>query len=68
MDWKKSSTRRKLVDWIGQTEETLAFTPKGPAEGSGGQSGDLEGLSSVEGADSESVIELLRKETRSRPP
>jgi hypothetical protein len=62
VDGKKSrSTRRKLIDSSGQTEETFAFSPKGPAEGSGGQSGDLQGLSNVEGADSESVVELLEE-------
>lgn len=34
---------------------------KGPGAGSGGQSGDLEGLSDVESADSESVEELVEE-------
>ena len=58
---KSRSVRRRLIDSSSETEETLAFSPKGPAEGSGGQSGDLQGLSSVEGADSESVVELLEE-------
>ncbi len=43
------------------TEETAAFSPAGPAARSGGQSGDFQGLSSVEAADSESVVELLEE-------
>jgi len=62
VDGKNSrSARRKLIDVSDQTEETLPYSLKGPAEGSGGQSGDLQGLSSVEGADSESVVELLEE-------
>jgi hypothetical protein len=34
---------------------------KGPGPASAGQSGDLEGLSDVEGADSESVEELVEE-------
>ena len=34
---------------------------KGPGAGSGGQSGDIEGLSDVESADSESVEELVEE-------
>ncbi len=34
---------------------------KGPGAGSAGQSGDLEGLSDVESADSESVEELVEE-------
>jgi hypothetical protein len=37
------------------------FEPKGLRPRSGGQSGDLQGLSGVEGADSESVGELLEE-------
>jgi hypothetical protein len=60
VDGKPRSARRQLID-RSQIEETLTFSPKGRAEGSGGQSGDLQGLSSVEGADSESVVELLEE-------
>jgi|SRR5271156_37801 len=38
-----------------------AFSGKTPGPGSGGQSGDLQGLSNAEGADSESVDELLEE-------
>jgi hypothetical protein len=58
---KSKSTRRKPIRRISQSEETTAFLPKGPVEPAGGQSGDLQGLSSVEGADSESVVELLEE-------
>jgi hypothetical protein len=44
-----------------QTVDTVAFAPDGLAARSGGQSGDLQGLSSIEGADSESVDELLEE-------
>ncbi len=41
--------------------DTVVFAPEGLAARSGGQSGDLQGLSSREGADSESVDELLEE-------
>ena len=41
--------------------DTAAFTREGLRARSGGQSGDLQGLSSREGADSESVDELLEE-------
>jgi hypothetical protein len=44
-----------------RTLDTVAFPPEGPGTRSGGQSGDLQGLSNVEGADSESVDELLEE-------
>ena len=58
---KSKSTRLKPIRRRSQTEETTAFLPKGPVARSGGQSGDLQGLSSVEAADSESVVELLEE-------
>jgi hypothetical protein len=39
---------------------TVAFSPEGSIARSG-QSGDLQGLSNVQGADSESVDELLEE-------
>lgn len=39
--------------------DTVAFEPQGLGTRSGGQSGDLQGLSDIEGADSEGVNELL---------
>jgi len=43
------------------TLATVAFPREGPGTLSGGQSGDLQGLSNLEGADSESVDELLEE-------
>jgi hypothetical protein len=45
----------------GQSIETINLSPKGLDSKSGGQSGALQGLSDVEGADSESVDELLEE-------
>jgi hypothetical protein len=44
-----------------QSVDTVSFPLKGRESRSGGQSGDLQGLSTVEGADSESVDELLEE-------
>src|SRR5260370_20170392 len=51
---KQVREKRKSVD-------TVAFLPEEPLMRSGRQSGDLQGLSSVQGADSESVDELLEE-------
>jgi hypothetical protein len=53
---KKNRSRGKSDD-----VETVVFQPKGLGARSGGQSGDLQGLSNREGADSESVGELLEE-------
>jgi len=53
---KKSRSRGKSDD-----VETVVFQPKGLGARSGGQSGDLQGLSNRESADSESVGELLEE-------
>ena len=45
----------------GQSIETINLEPKGLGSKSGGQSGDLQGLSDIESADSESVDELLEE-------
>ena len=45
----------------GQSVETINLEPKGLGSKSGGQSGDLQGLSDIESADSESVDELLEE-------
>ena len=45
----------------GQSVETEAFAPEARRETSGEQSGDLQGLSNIEGADSESVSELIEE-------
>src|SRR6267378_3373646 len=44
-----------------QSVDTEAFAPEALRERSGGQSGDLQGLSNIEGADSESVEELIEE-------
>ena len=41
--------------------DSVVFEPKGLGARSGGQSGDLQGLSNLGGADSESVDELLEE-------
>jgi hypothetical protein len=53
---KKARTRGKRED-VG----SVVFEPKGLGARSGGQSGDLQGLSDLGGADSESVGELLEE-------
>src|ERR1700730_4407610 len=58
---KRVSAVKKRVRDKSQTVDTVAFSPEGPGARSGRQSGDLQGLSSVEGADSESVDELLEE-------
>jgi hypothetical protein len=44
-----------------RTLDTVALPAEGPRTRSGGQSGDLQGLSNLEGANSESVDELLEE-------
>jgi hypothetical protein len=51
----------KPVRKSGRTLDTVAFPPETAQTRSGGQSGDLQGLSDVEGSDSESVDELLEE-------
>jgi hypothetical protein len=51
----------KRVRGKSDTVDTVAFAPEGLSPRYGGQSGDLQGLSSREGADSESVDELLEE-------
>ncbi|MFZ1136819.1 MAG: hypothetical protein WAN69_17855 [Candidatus Korobacteraceae bacterium] len=58
---KTASVLKKQVRKKSQSVDTVAFTPDGPQARSGRQSGDLQGMSSVEGADSESVGELLEE-------
>jgi hypothetical protein len=57
---KTASVLKKQVREKSQSVDTVAFSPEGPGARSGQQSGDLQGLSS-EGADSESVGELLEE-------
>jgi hypothetical protein len=63
---KKASvkTRRaakKRVRGKSENVDTLRYAPEGLAARSGGQSGDLQGLSNLAGANSESVDELLEE-------
>jgi hypothetical protein len=54
-------TGRKFGWGKSQSVDTVAFALKGLGARSGEQSGDLQGLSNVQGADSESVDELLEQ-------
>jgi len=57
---KTATARKKHIPPKSQSVETVAFAPEGSGARSG-QSGDLQGLSNVQGADSESVDELLEE-------
>jgi hypothetical protein len=58
---KTKGRLKKKVQKKNQSVDTLAFSLKRPEVRSGRQSGDLQGLSEVQGADSESVAELLEE-------
>jgi uncharacterized protein YbjQ (UPF0145 family) len=58
---KTSAALRTRVRGKRQSVDTAAFEPEALRERSGGQSGDLQGLSNIEGADSESVAELIEQ-------
>ena len=58
---KTATALKKQVREKSQSVDTVAFSPEGSGAGSGRQSGDLQGLSNVQGADSESVDELLEE-------
>ena len=58
---KTPAALRKRVRRKGQSVDTEAFAPEELGARSGGQSGDLQGLSNIEGADSESVTELMEE-------
>jgi hypothetical protein len=58
---KTARAAKKRVRGKSQTVDTVAFAPEGLAARSGGQSGDLQGLSNIAGANSESVDELLEE-------
>ncbi len=58
---KSPGTTKKRTRKASQPKESAVFLPVGPGSDSAGQSGDLQGLSNVEGADSESVDELLEE-------
>src|SRR5260370_19028807 len=54
-------TPKKQVRRKGRRVDTAVLPLQERRPGSGGQSGDLQGLSNIEGADSESVDELLEE-------
>jgi hypothetical protein len=58
---KTPAALRKRVGRKSQSVDTEAFAPEELGARSGGQSGDLQGLSNIEGADSESVSELMEE-------
>jgi hypothetical protein len=58
---KTARTFRKPAPGGSQTLDTGAFAREGLRSRSAGQSGDLQGLSNIEGADSESVDELIEE-------
>src|SRR6266403_852131 len=58
---KKAAQRKRRIRGTSESADNVVFEPKGLGARSGGQSGDLQGLSGLEGADSESVGELLEE-------
>jgi hypothetical protein len=58
---KKPAQKKRRARGKSQGVATVAFERKGLGAKSGGQSGDLQGLSDSAGADSESVDELLEE-------
>ena len=58
---KTAGTLKKQVQGKSQSVKTVPFAPEGLRARAGEQSGDLQGLSNVQGADSESVNELLEQ-------
>ena len=58
---KKKVLKKNKPRGKSDSVDTVVFEPKGLGARSGGQSGDLQGLSNRAGADSESVDELLEE-------
>lgn len=58
---KKPAQKKRLARGKSQSVATVTFEPRGLGGKSGGQSGDLQGLSNSAGADSESVDELIEE-------
>jgi hypothetical protein len=58
---KKKVLKKKRVRGKSENVDRLVFEPQGLGARSAGQSGDLQGLSGIAGADSESVEELLEE-------
>lgn len=57
----KAGSAKKGSRGHNEEVQSLAYEPRGMGARSGGQSGDLQGLSDTEGAESESVDELLEE-------
>jgi hypothetical protein len=58
---KKTALKQKRVRGKSEIIDSVVYEPKGLGARSAGQSGDLQGLSGIEGAASESVEELLEE-------
>ena len=58
---KKAAKKKLLTRKKSQSVATVTLDPNGLGANSGGQSGDLQGLSNTASADSESVDELLEE-------
>jgi hypothetical protein len=58
---KSTRARNKPARGKNPNVETVVFSPAGLGAQSAGQSGDLQGLSNIVGADSESVDELIEE-------
>jgi hypothetical protein len=58
---KTPGALKNQIQWKSQSVHTVAFALEGLGARAGEQSGDLQGLSNVQGADSESVDELLEQ-------
>ncbi|HYT21292.1 MAG TPA: hypothetical protein VEW05_13810 [Candidatus Polarisedimenticolia bacterium] len=58
---QKKALKKRRIRGKSENVGALAFEPQGLGARSAGQSGDLQGLSGIEGADSESVEELLEE-------
>ncbi len=58
---RKTALKKKRVRGKSQSADTVVFEPQGLGARSAGQSGDLQGLSGIERAGSESVEELLEE-------
>jgi hypothetical protein len=57
----KTAVRKRKLRGKSEVADSVVFQPRGLGARSGGQSGDLQGLSGAEGAESESVEELLEE-------
>jgi hypothetical protein len=58
---RRPSKKKKHIRGRSETIDSLVFEPKGLGARSGGQSGDVQGLSGIERAGSESVEELVEE-------